>query len=442
MRTWTDQEALGRLVVIVLLITINAFFVAVEFAVVSVRRSRIQQLVASGDRQAADIQHLQEQIDRLLSTTQLGITFASLALGWLGESFVVAYIAPWLVGWWGSTYAPLAYSVAIVVTFILLAYGQIVVGELIPKSLALTHAEQVARLLSGPSRVVTQTLSPLVWVLHQSTHGLLGRLGLGGDRHSRHQMSSQELALVIATEQESQDLESHQRHILGKVFALSRVTVADVMVPKPQMQTVSAEATWREVVERVAATNFSRYPITGTTADTIIGTIHFRDLAQPLAAGRVSLDSPIAPYIRQPVLVPKSTSIDELLLQMQSAGTAMAIVADEYGVVVGLLTRKDAIAEILGKQKEDYPQVSPVSPQENGWFAVQGHISIAELNDTLGLNLPPSDRYQTLAGFLLYIWQHMPAEGAQYQYQDLEFLVARLEGARIALVHVRRLSPP
>jgi CBS domain containing-hemolysin-like protein len=435
----TIQEISLRLAVILLLIAINAFFVTAEFAVVSVRRSRVNQLVVSGDRQARGVQRLQEQIDRLLSTTQLGITLSSLALGWIGERVVADIVAPLFTSWLGgSSYLPLIHLLAVLFTFGFLAYLQIVLGELIPKSLALIYAEQSARALSTPSLVIARIFMPLVWVLNHSTNWILRRLGIADNRHSRHQVSSQELELMIATERESVGLDRNQRRILSKIFGLSAVTVADVMVPKPQMQTVPATATWRTVVSRVAQTNFSRYPVTGESPDDLVGTIHFRDLAKPLAAGQINLDSPIRSFIRPLALVPKATSIDELLLRMQEAGTAMAMVVDEYGGIVGLLTRKDAIAEILGKQKEDYPKPSSIVPIGHDHFLVQAQIPIDELNDCLGIDLPVTEGYQTLAGFLLYKLQQMPVTGETYKYQNLEFTVALMDGTRIDRVRIRR----
>jgi CBS domain containing-hemolysin-like protein len=434
----TVQEISLRLAVILLLIAINAFFVTAEFSVVSVRRSRVNQLVASGDRQARGVQRLQEQIDQLLSTTQLGITLSSLALGWIGERVVADLVAPLFTIWLGSSYLPLTHLLAVLFTFGVLAYLQIVLGELIPKSLALIYAEQSARKLSTPSLVIARIFMPLVWVLNHSTNWILRRLGIADNRHSRHQVSSQELELMIATERESVGLERNQRRILSKIFGLSAVTVADVMVPKPQMQTVPATATWRTVVNRVAQTNFSRYPVTGESPDDLVGTIHFRDLAKPLAAGQINLDSPIRSFIRPLALVPKATSIDELLLRMQEAGTAMAMVVDEYGGIVGLLTRKDAIAEILGKQKEDYPKPSSIVSIGQDQFLVQAQIPIAELNDSLGVDLPVTEGYQTLAGFLLYKLQQMPVTGETYRYQNLEFTVAVMDGTRIDRVRIRR----
>jgi CBS domain containing-hemolysin-like protein len=438
MKALTTQEIGLRLAVILLLIAINAFFVTAEFAVVSVRRSRINQLVASGDRQARSIQRLQEQIDQLLSTTQLGITLSSLALGWIGERVVADSIAPFFTTWTGDNHLTLTHLLAVVMTFGLLAYLQIVLGELIPKSLALIYAEQSARILSAPSLVIARIFKPLVWVLNASTNFILNRLGIADNRHSRHQVSSQELELMISTERDSTGLEHNQRRILSKIFALSAVTATDVMVPKPQMQTVPATATWRMVLAQVAKTNFSRYPVTGASVDDLVGTIHFRDLAKPLAAGQVTLDSPIRNYIRPLNPVPKATPIDDLLLRMQAAGTAMAVVVDEYGAIVGLLTRKDAIAEILGKQKEDYPKPSPIVTLDRDHFLVQAQIPITELNEALSIDLPTGEGYQTLAGFLLHRLQQMPITGETYRYQNLEFTVAVMDGTRIDRVHIRR----
>jgi CBS domain containing-hemolysin-like protein len=431
-----------RLAVILMLIAINGFFVTAEFAVVSVRRSRISQLVAAGDLRARNVQRLQDQIDQLLSTTQLGITLSSLALGWLGERTVMQFIAPLFTQWLGKANLPSAQLLAIVCTFVLLAYLQIVLGELIPKSLALTYAEQIARLLATPSLVIARIFQPLIWVLNASTNLILRLGGIADNRQNRHQLSSQELQLLIATERESIGLESNQRQIIDKVFALKSVTVAEVMVPKPQMETVPVDATWQMVLERVASTNFSRYPVTGRSSDEIVGTIHWRDLAKPLAAGRLHLDSPIKSCIRPLNLYFESASIDEVLLPMQAAGIAMAMVVNEYGDVVGLLTRKDALAEIVGKQKEDYPRPNPIISAGKDIFLVQAQISISDLNEALQLELPVAEEYQTLGGFLLYKWQQMPKLGEPYRYQNLELTVSTVDGNRLDRVRIHRYCSP
>jgi CBS domain containing-hemolysin-like protein len=429
------QEIGLRLAVILLLIAINAFFVTAEFAVVSARRSRINQLVANGDLRARSVQKLQEQIDQLLSTTQLGITLSSLALGWIGERAVAQFITPALGHWLGGIYA---HTVAIVVTFSLLAYLQIVLGELLPKSIALLYAERIARALGAPSLTIARVFQPLIGVLNQSTNIILWLIGIRDTNPTRHRVSSQELQLMIATDRELIGLEANQRQILSKIFALNSVNVAEVMVPRPRMATIPAVATWCMVMDQVAQTNFSRYPVTGTSTDEIIGIIHFRDLAKPLAAGRITLDSPIQAAIRPPVFVPEATSIDELILQMQASGTAMAMVVDEYGGIVGLLTRKDVIAKILGEQKEDYPKPSPILPAGKDTFLVQAQISITELNNSLQLNLPLADDYQTLGGFLMYRWQQMPKLGEPLRYQNIDLTVVYTDGARIDRVRIHR----
>jgi CBS domain containing-hemolysin-like protein len=428
--------------VVLILIAINGFFVTAEFAVVSVRRSRINQLVFDGDLRSRSVQRLQDQIDLLLSTTQLGITLSSLALGWLGERTVLQVIAPLFYRWLGRDYSPAAHLLAIICTFVLLAYLQIVLGELIPKSLALIYAERIARVLAAPSLVIAKIFQPLIWVLNQSTNLILRAFGINDNRHDRHQLSSQELQLLIATERESIGLQSNQRQIIDKVFALNTITLAEVMVPKPQMETVPMDATWRMVLDRVATTNFSRYPVTGRSSDEIIGTIHYRDLAKPLATGKIHLDSPIRGCIKPLNLYFESASIDEVLLPMQTAGIAMAMVVNEYGGIVGLVTRKDVIAEILGKQKEDYPRPEQIVSAGKDTFLVQAQISVSDLNEALQIDLPLTEEYQTLGGFLLYKWQQMPVLGEPYRYQNLEFTVSSIDGNRLDRVRIHRHLTP
>ena len=311
--SWTD--ALSRLLAVILLIAINAFFVTAEFSIVSVRRSRINQLAAVGDLEAQTVQHLQRTIERVLSTTQLGITLSSLALGWIGEGTMAVLVRTSLA------YLPLppnmseaiAHSLSIsILTFFLLAYLQIVLGELVPKSIALLYSEQLAKVLGAPSLAIARFFNPFIWILNQSTRWLLRLFGMEyGVPH--RPVTPKELQLIIATSTESTGLQAEERQLLNNVFEFGAVTVEEVMTTRTSIASIPRTATFQMVLDEIAISGHSRYPIFRESLDDIIGLVDFKQLAKPLAEGLLSPQTPIEPWIRPIRFVPEAMQLSELL---------------------------------------------------------------------------------------------------------------------------------
>ncbi|BAU07814.1 hemolysin family protein [Fischerella sp. NIES-3754] len=438
---WTDVGL--RLLSVLLLIAINAFFVTAEFSMVTVRRSRIHQLVEAGDIQALAVEVLQRSIDRLLSTTQLGITLSSLALGWIGESTIVVLIKSWLQSWPlpGGINIAIAHSLSIPIAFFFIAYLQIVLGELCPKSVAMLYSEQLARFLGPSVKAIVRFFNPFIWILNQSTRYLLRLFGIEYTGQSwRPPVTPEELQLIISTERESTGLEAGERELLKNVFEFGEVTAQAVMVPRNNIVALPQDATLQTFLEQMAATGYSCFPIIGESLEDIRGIVYFHDLAKPLVAGKLVLETPIQPLIRPVRFVPEHTSLSELLPMMQQEKLGMVIVVDEFGGTVGLVTIQDVIAQIIGDigvaENEDELLIEFVDDQT---FLVQAQINLEELNDVLHINLPLRREYQTLAGFMLYQLQKIPALGETLRYQNLELTVTSLEGPRLHQIQVRRL---
>jgi CBS domain containing-hemolysin-like protein len=444
MNSLSVSEILLRLLLIFLLIAINAFFVTAEFAMVSVRRSRISQLVEAGDLQAQTVQSLQRSIDRFLSTTQLGITLSSLALGWIGEGTMAVLVNPLLKN---LPFAPkltqsISYSLAIPVAFLLVAYLQIVLGELCPKSVALIYSEKLARFLGPPIGVIAQIFNPFIWILNQSTRYLLCSVGIRYMRERRYnQVTSEELQLIIATEGESTGLEAKERALLKNVFEFGEVMAVEVMVPRTQLIAISEEATFGDLLEEVAITGHSRYPVKGDSLDDILGFIDFKDLAPPLAQGELTKESSLRRWFKPIKFVSESMPLDELLSVMQRSQLKIVIVVDEFGGTSGLITLQDLIAEILDIDLEE-TRTEDISLQmlDDQTFLVKAQINLEELNKVLDLELPLTDEYQTLGGFLLYQWQKIPSIGETLFYNNLEFTVVTVESPRLLQIRLHRLE--
>jgi CBS domain containing-hemolysin-like protein len=436
----------SRLMAVLLLISINAFFVAAEFSIVSVRRSRISQLVVQGDLQAKTVQHLQRSLDRLLSTTQLGITLSSLALGWIGESTMAIIVA------FAITRLPIsefrsqviAHAISIPVAFFLVAYLQIVLGELCPKSVAMLYPERLARFLGPPSLTIARFFNPFIWILNQSTRWLLRLFNIQySNQFSYSRLTPEELQLMIRTTAETPDLDAEERELLNNVFEFREVTAEEIMIPRTQIDGVNADASFRELLEAVATTGHSRYPVMGESLDDIQGVVDLKHLWQLLARHRITLDASIRPWVKPARFVPEYTPLHELLATMQRTGQKLVIVVDEFGGTAGLLTLTDLTSEIIGEMHEPESEDELlVQILEDQSYLVKAHTHLDEVNELLQVDLPESDDYQTLGGFLIYQLQKIPHAGERLMFADREWVILSTDGPRLEDILVRQIDIP
>ncbi|PSF32664.1 hypothetical protein C7H19_21300 [Aphanothece hegewaldii CCALA 016] len=442
----TSEDLILRLSLVLFLILLNAFFVTAEFSIVSVRRSRIIQLVKSGDTLAQTVQSLQRSLDRLLTTTQIGITFSSLALGWIGESTMATLIKN------GILYLPLTLSSAeiyshilsVPLAFIFIAYLQIVLGELCPKSLALIYAEKLAKLLAVPIGVISQIFNPFIWILNQSTGFLLSLFGIrSSDTRWHDRLTLQELQLMISTKEVSMGLEDDQREIINNVFKFKEVTAEEIMIPRTQVVAISKYATFKTLLEEVSRSGYSRYPVKGDSLDDIKGMIDFKDLAIPLAQNSINANTLLQPWSKPINFYPESTPLIELLSIMQRSNVKMVMIVDEYGGTSGLVTLQDLISEILGDESDATgSETIEFQMLDENTFLVQAKMNLEDVNEVLDLNLPVTDEYQTLGGFLLYQWQKIPQQGEVYHYDNLEFTIVAAQGPRLTQIRIHRIELP
>ena len=437
-----NQDLLTRLILVFLLIALNAFFVAAEFSLVSVRRTRISQLVAAGDVPAQTVQSLQRSLDRLLSTTQLGITLSSLALGWIGESTMTVFVRkllsflPFSLNWQNL----LSHGFSLCLAFLIVAYLQIVFGELYPKSLALIYAEPMARLLAAPIGVISRIFKPFIGIINQSTRFLLVLTRIPEvDLQRSSRVTSEELQLIISMEGELTGLEAAERKILNNVFQFSEITAAEIMVPHNRLIAIPSTATFQELLLNVVNSGYSCYPVAGDSGDDIRGLIDFKDLALPLVEGQLNLTTPIKPWLKPVRFFPETTPLNELLTVMQESFLKMVIIVDEFGRTAGLLTLKDLIGEILGTfSPSDESGTVKYQLLDESTFLVQAQMNLEDVNKALNLSLPLADEYQTLAGFVLHHWQKIPKVGEQLYYQNLEFTIISKVGPRLEQIKIYR----
>ncbi|MCC0175609.1 HlyC/CorC family transporter [Waterburya agarophytonicola K14] len=436
-----EQNLLLTFIGVFLLIAINAFFVTAEFSIVSVRRSRISQLVKDGDLQAQTVQSLQRSIDRLLSTTQLGITLSSLALGWVGERTMATAIIALTKQLSLPDYLSqaIAHSFTLPLAFIILAYLQIVLGELFPKSVALMYPEKIARFFGPPSLAIARIFRPFVAILNLSTRLLLKLVGMEYNSQGWYeQLTSEELQLIIATEKESIGLEAEERQLLKNVFEFRDDTAEQAMIPRTDIKFLSLTTTFGELLETICESGYSGYPVIGDSLDDIRGIIHYKKLSKPLATGELNRDSIIEPWVEQVNFIPESTSLNELLPSMQQSHQKMVIVIDEFGGTSGLITLHDLVAEIVGDAGNDPDSgIEAIQKLDDRTFLVSAQMNLEEVNEQLELSLPVADDYNTLGGFLLEQWQKIPQQGEKLEYGDLGFTITVADSNRLyqVLIH-------
>ena len=436
----TVQQILLKLGGVFILIAINAFFVTAEFAIVSVRRSKIDHLVNDGDTTAQTVQSLQHHLDKLLSTTQFGITLSSLALGWIGEQTIALLLQEWIISLSLPTNISdtLVHSIAIPTAFICLVYLQIVLGELCPKSLALLYPEKLARLFAPPISVVTRIFNPFVFILNQSTRWLLKLVGVEYTRQAWHkQVTPEELQLIIQTEKDSLGLEAEERQILKNVLEFGDVEAVEVMTPRININFLDTNSTYQDLVQKVASTKNSRFPVIGESLDDILGIIDFKLCICELAGEEIDANTPLTQFIKPVRFVKQSTLLSDLLTTMQNLRLKMVVIVDKYGGTSGLVTRQDLIKEILGNEVgEDAPSDTFIEIIDDSHSLVSAQMNVDELNEALNLDLPINDNYHTLGGFLVYHWQKRPQLQEVFYFDRFQFEIVDSEGPRIKKIKI------
>jgi CBS domain containing-hemolysin-like protein len=436
-------EVFSRLITLLLLIAINAFFVAAEFSVVSVRRTRIQQLVQEGDLQAKTVQNLQRDIERLLSTTQIGITLSSLALGWMGEKAIAEMLFAWFSAAQVAPYARywVAHSFSIPLAFMAIAYLQIVLGELLPKTLALAYSEKLARFLGPISLSISRLFTPLVWVLNQSNHVLLRLLRVPiSQSNAFNPVTAKELQLILESSSEQSDLQEEERELLRNVFESGEILVEEVMVPRTSIHAIEAQSTLQDFLEEVSRTGHHYYPVIDESLDQIRGTLYYKDVVRELPFQSLDFNASIQPWIQTAWFVSEGTPIQNVLQMMQKYKLGVIMVGEsEFNGTAGLVTLQDLIRAIIGIEDEALsPAEEPITEQDNHTFIIQAQTDLETVNEHLGITLPILEDYQTLGGFVMFYLQRIPEAGEIFCYENLEIKVLSAQGPRIekVLIHI------
>ncbi len=442
-----------RVFVILLLVAANAFFAAAEFALVSVRETRIQQLIEAHRVGARTVLKLHQQLGRVVNGVQLGITVASLTLGWLGEPALARLFETWI----GSIPHAVTYShtIAVAVAFVLITSLHVILGELVPKSLALQRAERVALAVAAPMDVFLTVTAPLTIGMSRAAGFVLRVFGTREVRHgSVH--SPDELKLIVTAARTSGQLSSAQEEMLLNALALDNITARQVMVPRTRIFSLPSDLTTDEALSRVVDEQHSRVPVYDPQRgpEHIIGVLYAKDLmrwtrlrlghiAAPPAAMRIA-QMKIGQIMHDVLVVPETKSLLDLLGEFQLRKRHLAVVVDEFGSTAGVISVEDVLEQLVGDLEDEFDVAStqPVVIDANAPLVLDGAINIRDLETQYELKLPQDEGYETLAGFLLSRLQKMPAGGEAFDYEGRRFVVEKMEGHRIATVRIEPVPAP
>jgi CBS domain containing-hemolysin-like protein len=442
-----------RVFVILLLVAANAFFAAAEFALVSVRETRIQQLIEAHRVGARTVLKLHQQLSRVVNGVQLGITITSLTLGWLGEPVLARLFETWI----GNVprAAVYAHLIAVPVAFVMITCLHVILGELVPKSLALQRSERVALAVAAPMDVFLTLTGPLTSAMSRAASWVLRVFGTRDVRHgSVH--SPDELKLIITAAHHSGQLSPAQEEMLLNALELDNITVRQVMVPRPRIFSLPSDLNLDEALSRVVDDQHSRIPVYDPQRgpEHIVGVLYAKDLmrwmrlrlsltAAPPAALRISMMT-IGHVMHDVLVVPETKSLLDMLGEFQQRKRHLAVVVDEFGSTAGVITVEDVLEQLVGELEDEFDVAStlPRVTDANAPIVLDGAVNIRDLETQYELKLPQDEGYETLAGFVLSRLQRLPAGGEFFDYEGRRFIVEKMEGHRIATVRIEPTPVP
>ncbi|HEY6967893.1 MAG TPA: hemolysin family protein [Candidatus Angelobacter sp.] len=438
-----------RIIVVVLLVALNAFFVAAEFAMVSLRDTRIQQLIEQRRIGARTVQKIQRRLDEFLPAVQLGVTLASLGLGWVGEGTLAAILQPWMVNVpWGRVYA---HGFAATVAFILITYMHVLLGEIVPKSLALQRGERVALAVAGPMDFFMTLARPFLIVMNKSANlvlrGFGSRVMREGGVHS-----PEELKLIVTASRRVGLLPESQEDMIHNALELNNLAVREIMVPRHSIFSLPADMPLEDAMARVVEEQHSRVPVYDPEKgkENIIGLLYSKDLSRimhmRLTAGVSFPDNTARPTVRnimrEVLFVPDAKPAADLLVEFQKRKRHLAIVVDEFGSTSGLVTVEDVLEQLVGELEDEFDVAQlPAVPLTSGSVVLDGSANIRDLEVQYEIELPRDQGFETLAGFVMARLGKIPRGGETLEYQGRRYTVLQMEGHRISRVRIESGIP-
>jgi CBS domain containing-hemolysin-like protein len=440
---------LFRAVSVALLIFANGFFVAAELALVSLRETRLEQLVAQGRAGARSVQRLQQHMDEFLPAVQFGVTLASLALGWIGEPAVASVVEPTFSG---IPHARVyAHLIAVPIAFAAITYFHVLLGELVPKSLALQRTEQVALAVGPPMELFIKVTKPAVDVMNASARVVLRafRMQPSGTRGTH---SPEELKLLATASRRGGLLPQLEEQVIHRALELGEIEVREIMTPRQRIFSLPADLLVEEASGRIVEEEHSRVPVYDEKLgpEHIVGIVyakdvsrlmHFRQTAQSRLSQTPFSELRLRQIMRDVLVVPESKDVSSLMVEFQQLRRHLAIVVDEYGTTTGLVTVEDALEQLVGEIEDEFDIAArPGLSLSSGAVLLDGGLNLRDLEMQLGVHLPKDEGVETLAGFLLTRFGKIPAVGEAVEFEGRRYTVAEMAGRRIAKVRMEPIA--
>ena len=435
----TLTEALIEFFLIFFIVGLNAFFVASEFALVSVRKQRIETRAEEGSKSAQAALRLLNNPTRFISAVQLGVTLASLALGWIGEPTVAKILEPLAARVAAEgTAGYIAHGAAIVISFSIITFLHVVLGELVPKMFALEKSETFALFASRPLELFAKVFSPILWVLNKAGGNIGKVLGLTSSLDHASIYTEEEIRQLVKLSQESGHLNEEERKLINQVFEFSDTTVREAMIPRTEIVAIPASSTLEEIAKAFREHGYSRMPVYGESLDDMHGVLHGKDIMQYLLVKPRMFK--LERVLKKPFYVVDTARLEDVLRQMQKEKFHFGFVVDEHGGVEGIITLEDLLEEIVGDISDEHDEEvnEQINREPDGSFTLDGGVAIRDLNRRLHLNLPVSEGYTTVAGFLMSEAGQILNEGESVTFNEHSFKVEKVDKRRILKVRMEK----
>ena len=433
----TDIIVLNFLLVIILLLT-NAFFVASEFALVSVRHTRLTQLANEGNKNAKIALEAVNEIDKYIAATQLGITISSIGLGWVGEAALVKLILPIFnfIPWIDARLAT-AHSISVAIAFTIITLMHVVIGELTPKSIAIEYTEKTALFVAKPMKIAANIFKPFIFILNGFGNAILRMINIKpGTHHLAH--STEELNMLIDASYNDGVINETEKDMLQNVFKFSDLTAKQVMIPRTDMTCIPVDITLDELKKVTCESQYTRYPVYESDLDNIIGLIHIKDIYSASLTGEFDIEK----ILRKPMMVPETVNIDRLMLDFKTQQNQMAIVIDEFGGTSGLITLEDVLEEIFGEVQDEFDsdEEEDLVKISDTCYEVNAMMRTDELSEVLGVTIEDED-VDTIGGFVIKLLGRLAQKNDIVVYENLEFIVKEISKTRITKLKINIIPP-
>jgi putative hemolysin len=435
-----------RLIGVLVLVALNGFFAAAEFSLVAVRLSRVRQLVQKGNTRAKVVEVLLSDLHRVVSGVQLGITLASLALGALGESTLANVLQTMWPRTGGARAALLAHAAALAGAFALLSAVHVVIGELVPKTVSLARAERVALLIARPFSWFLNTFRWAIDLLDGISGAIVRALGVSEPQGHGAAHSTEELQIQIQQARERGLIAPGEEKFIVSAIELGQVQVREIMVPRPDMHVLPVESSLDEVMRAFATTQRSRIPVYRGTEDQMLGFVHIKDMIWVLLDRERRLEENVAPspfdlrrVIREVLIVPETKPASELLVELRNRRVGMALVVDEFGSILGLVTLEDILEQVVGEIHDEFDVVERPLTLADGAVIFDAALNVRDLDTQYNITLPEDPAYATVGGFVLDQLGFIPRGGESFEYGNSRFTVVEMDGKRVARVKIERI---